>query len=87
MACIGPDGELTASARAILRELEEPRVVFEIAGRAGQPIFLVRRGLRELLEEGLVEELEAGYVLTCQSHPKGSGPLAISYDVHGGMGR
>jgi hypothetical protein len=29
----------------------------------------------------------AGMVLTCQAHPVGDGPLAISYDVHGGVGR
>lgn len=33
------------------------------------------------------EELEAGFVLTCQSHPTGDGPLTITYDVHGGIGR
>ena len=33
------------------------------------------------------DEVEAGYILTCQAHPTGSGPVAISYDVHGGMGR
>ncbi|MEM9562647.1 MAG: 2Fe-2S iron-sulfur cluster-binding protein [Actinomycetota bacterium] len=33
------------------------------------------------------EELEAGMILTCQAHPTGDGPLAISYDVRGGVGR
>ena len=33
------------------------------------------------------DEVEAGYVLTCQAHPVGDGPIAISYDVHGGVGR
>ena len=34
------------------------------------------------------DEVEAGYILTCQAHPAdAAGPLAISYDVHGGMGR
>lgn len=33
------------------------------------------------------EELEAGLILTCQAHPVGNGPLTVSYDVHGGMGR
>lgn len=33
------------------------------------------------------DELDQGYVLTCQAHPDGDGPLAISYDVHGGVGR
>ena len=32
------------------------------------------------------EELDAGYVLTCQAHPVG-GDVRITYDVHGGMGR
>lgn len=33
------------------------------------------------------EELAAGMILTCQSHPVGDGPLIVSYDVHGGIGR
>ena len=33
------------------------------------------------------EEVEAGFILTCQAHPVGGEPLAISYDVHGGIGR
>ena len=32
------------------------------------------------------EELAAGYVLTCQSHPV-SDEVSITYDVHGGVGR
>jgi ring-1,2-phenylacetyl-CoA epoxidase subunit PaaE len=32
------------------------------------------------------EELDAGYVLTCQSHPVG-GEVHITFDVHGGVGR
>jgi len=33
------------------------------------------------------EEVEAGMVLTCQAHPVGDGPLILTYDVHGGVGR
>ncbi len=33
------------------------------------------------------EELEAGLILTCQAHPDGDGPLTLTYDVHGGVGR
>ena len=32
-------------------------------------------------------ELEAGFILSCQSHPVDAEPVAISYDVHGGLGR
>lgn len=32
-------------------------------------------------------ELDDGFILTCQAHPVGDGPLSISYDVHGGLGR
>ena len=33
------------------------------------------------------DELADGMVLTCQSHPVGDGPLVVSYDIHGGIGR
>ena len=32
------------------------------------------------------DEVAAGFVLTCQSHPVG-GDVCLTYDVHGGMGR
>lgn len=32
-------------------------------------------------------EQESGFVLTCQAHPTGDGPVVLSYDVHGGIGR
>ncbi len=33
------------------------------------------------------EELADGYILSCQAHPADDGGLAITYDVHGGLGR
>lgn len=33
------------------------------------------------------DEVAAGFILTCQAHPVGDGPLTVSYDVHGGIGR
>ena len=33
------------------------------------------------------DEVAAGMVLTCQAHPVGDGPLTLTYDVHGGVGR
>ncbi|MDG2113788.1 MAG: 2Fe-2S iron-sulfur cluster-binding protein, partial [Actinomycetota bacterium] len=32
------------------------------------------------------EELDAGYILTCQSHPV-DGDVSITFDTHGGLGR
>lgn len=32
-------------------------------------------------------EIAAGFVLSCQAHPVGGDDVAITYDVHGGLGR
>ncbi|MEL6981244.1 MAG: 2Fe-2S iron-sulfur cluster-binding protein, partial [Actinomycetota bacterium] len=32
-------------------------------------------------------EVADGLILTCQAHPSGDGPLSISYDVYGSVGR
>jgi predicted transcriptional regulator len=54
MACVSADGTITPTAKALLRLIEAPFAVEEIAVRLGSPLFRVRSSLRELVEAGLV---------------------------------
>ncbi len=64
MACINPDGTLTSSAKAILSALSSSTTLEEVAKSVGLPLFRIRSSIREMLEAGLVEEKEKGYVTT-----------------------
>lgn len=55
MACVNPDGSVTASAKLMLDLLREPRTAEDAAAQAGMPLFKVRSSLREMVESGLVE--------------------------------
>jgi DNA-binding IclR family transcriptional regulator len=66
MACINPDGTLTASAQMMLNALRTPATPVELAQRTERPLFRVRSTLRELAEAGLVEEHEGRYRLTAE---------------------
>lgn len=54
MACVQPDGSLTAVARKVLRAIEGGAALAEAAREAGVPVYRVRASLRELTEAGLV---------------------------------
>jgi Mn-dependent DtxR family transcriptional regulator len=54
MACVSADGTITPTAKALLKILEAPLGVEEIAARLGSPLFKVRSSLRELAAAGLV---------------------------------
>jgi predicted transcriptional regulator len=64
VACVGPDGTLTESAKALLRLLEQPATPEEIAARLGQPLFSVRASLRELVGAELVRTEGGNYLIT-----------------------
>jgi predicted transcriptional regulator len=65
MACIDPDGTLTATATLLLRALaEEPLPPEDIAARLSEPIFRVRGNLREMTEADLIREEGGLYYLT-----------------------
>lgn len=66
MACINPDGTLTASAQMMLSALRTPATPVELAQQTERPLFRVRSTLRELAEAGLVEESEGRYRLTAE---------------------
>jgi predicted transcriptional regulator len=63
--CVGPDGTLTESAKALLRLLEQPATPEDISARLGQPLFSVRASLRELVGADLVRT-EGGKYLTTE---------------------
>jgi predicted transcriptional regulator len=54
MACVNVDGTITATAKALLKSLETPQSVEEIAAALGLPLFRVRSSLRELVGAGWV---------------------------------
>lgn len=64
MACINPDGTLTASAKAILSALSSPVALEKVAKSTGLPLFRIRSSIREMLEAGLVEKEEGKYAAT-----------------------
>jgi len=65
MPCVSPDGKPTSSGMALLESLKD--VVLspkEISAKAGQPLFRVRSGLRELKDAGFVEEEDGKFKLS-----------------------
>ena len=64
MACVNPDGTVTASATAILTALRSAGTAEQIAPLASLPLFRVRSALRELVEAGLVAAVDGTYRLT-----------------------
>ena len=64
MACVGADGSLTASARAILAATRRGGTAESIAATTGLPLYRVRGALRELLAANLIEPFEGGHRLT-----------------------
>jgi len=64
MACVNPDGTITASATAILTALRSATTAEQVASLTGLPLFRVRSALRELLGAGLVVMEDGAYRLT-----------------------
>ena len=70
MPCIGADGILTESAKALLKLLEQPATPEEIAARLGHPLFLVRASLRELVGSDLVRAEDGKHSISDQGREK-----------------
>ncbi len=64
MPCVKPDGTLEPMAGAILRALRTPRTVEGVCDFLRLPLYRVRSTVRELVEAGLVTELEGQVALT-----------------------
>jgi predicted transcriptional regulator len=70
MPCIGPDGTLTETAKALLKFAEHPAAPEDIAARLGLPLFLVRASLRELVGADLLRAAGGKYSTTEQGKKK-----------------
>ena len=64
MACVNPDGTVSASGKAILAALTQVATPEQVAAAANLPLFRVRSALRELAGAGLVTAADGGHVLT-----------------------
>jgi hypothetical protein len=67
MACINPDGSLSAVARSVLLALQEPRDAVALGATLGLPAYRLRATLREIGEAGLIAPANAptgDYVIT-----------------------
>ncbi len=70
MACVNPDGTITETAKALLRDIENPKTPVEISKQLGQPLFKIRSSLREMVNAGLVKEEEDKFVITKEGEKK-----------------
>jgi predicted transcriptional regulator len=80
MACLNPDGTLTAIARAVL-DAVEAGIAGEVAlaQAANIPLWRLRASLREIGAVGLIEAAGEGHMLT----DKGREVLALSRELDG----
>jgi len=70
MACITPDGQLTATAVNLLKFLAIPRTLEEIRDPFPRPTYILRSMLRELSQAGFVAENEDTFALTDKGKAK-----------------
>lgn len=65
MACIEPDGSLTPAGQLLLEEIaRKPMTPQEIAATMGDPMFLIRSRIRDMVEADLIEENDGVYSAT-----------------------
>ena len=64
MACVDPDGTITAVAAKVLSLVEAGADERGISAGAGVPVFRVRASLRELTQAGLLEQADGRWSVT-----------------------
>lgn len=64
MACIKPDGSLSAPGKAILGAMLQPTPLDRVSAGAGVPLYRVRSVIRELVDAGLAEADGEMYTVT-----------------------
>jgi predicted transcriptional regulator len=70
MACVNPDGTVTASAKALLTVVQNPLTPEEISKQVGQPLFKVRGSIREMVQAELIKEEGGKFILTEKGREK-----------------
>jgi predicted transcriptional regulator len=70
MACISPDGQLSATAVSMLKFLSAPKTLEEIKTPFPRPTYILRSMLRELSQAGFVTENEDTFALTDKGKAK-----------------
>ena len=69
LPCVSADGKPTKSGIATLTAIKNGASTAKIVSeQTGQPMFKVRSGLRELVNAGLVKQIENEYSLTEQGN-------------------
>jgi predicted transcriptional regulator len=64
MACINPDGTLSAAAERIMACMQQPTTLEDAAQKTGLPLYRIRSSVREIVEAGLVLEEDGQYALS-----------------------
>lgn len=70
MPCVLPDGSVTPTAKKVLSAALQEKSAEEISELTGMPLFRVRSSIRELLNEGLIEEKGGKYLTTDKGKEK-----------------
>jgi hypothetical protein len=70
MACVNPDGKLTASGQPMLAATARPASAADVTTLTELPLFRVRGGLREVAAAGLVIDDDGRYVRTPRDIPE-----------------
>jgi predicted transcriptional regulator len=70
MACINPDGSVTPTAKSIIRALGQPLDLKALGQAVKVPQFVLKSGLRELVEHGYVKQEGEIYSTTDKGRKK-----------------
>lgn len=64
MACISADGTLTVQAKTVLTAFTSLHTPEAVAATTDIALFRIRGSLRELVEAGMLVQVEGGYQIT-----------------------
>ncbi|MCU0662816.1 MAG: hypothetical protein MUC50_10890 [Myxococcota bacterium] len=70
MPCIRDDGSLVPLAQDVLAALEQAKDAQTLFHELKQPLFMIRKALRELCDAGFVQVEDSGYIITPSGRTK-----------------